>query len=99
MLAIPFRLVFDLSPELAEGRIVETLAEPLGSREPFQSQVLDTEALMLRDQVGRQLVEEVLSSVGDLLMDAGDSCLRLAVPLRSLDAPGGMTLGPLQSLL
>src|SRR3712207_6772933 len=63
--AVPRRLVLDLSPELPEGRIVETLGQ-LGSRKAANAQVFDAEPLMIPDEVGRQLVEEVLSSVGDL---------------------------------
>ncbi len=98
MPAVPFRLIGDLSPELAEGGIGETLGQ-LGSRQAFEVQVLDADPLVLRDQVRRQLMEEVLSPIGDLVVNPGDAVLGLAVPLAPLNATGRVALGALLLLL
>ena len=70
-------LVRQLSAELSHRGVGEALGQ-LGSHKTLQRQILDADPVVVADQVGRQLVQEVSPLVGDPLMDSGDFSLALA---------------------
>src|SRR5205085_4469394 len=75
--AIPLALVLQLPAYHAHGCIVERLRQ-LGSRKAPDVQILDADCLVILDDLGREIMHEVRTLVGNALMDASDlrPCLR-----------------------
>jgi hypothetical protein len=68
---VPGALVRQLPVEFPQGGILHALGQ-LGSREAADGELLDAQSLMAAGEVGRGLVDEVASLVGDALMQPGD---------------------------
>src|SRR5215212_671430 len=75
-LQAPRGLVFDLAQELTEGSVQDRTGQ-LGFRKSLRVQILDADAIVLPRQVGRQLVEEVVSLIGHLAMHTSYAALSL----------------------
>src|SRR5215213_10611348 len=73
-LVAPRGFVFDLTQELAEGRVQDRPGE-LGFRHPLRVQVLDADAIVLSPQVGCQLVKKVAPLVRHFPMYPSHSML------------------------
>ena len=71
VLAVPLALVCQLAAELSHRGIPEALGQ-LGSRETFERQILDADAVVVVDKPRCQFMEEVSSLVGDSLVDTRD---------------------------
>jgi hypothetical protein len=87
----PDRLIFDLSAKLAEGRVEDAFAQ-LGFRQALNTQILDADQVVPRDQCGRGLVEKVAPLACCLAMNAGDSKLRFSAARATFLSPGEYAL-------
>lgn len=85
------RLVADLMPKVAEGRIKHRTAQ-LGSHKSLTVQILDADTVILTRQVCCQLVQKVASLVGYFAVYAGYLPLRLLSAVRARFLPGEVLL-------
>src|SRR5208337_4081053 len=92
VLAVPLALIGQLSPKLSHRGVREALGQ-LGSRKTFERQILDADAVVVVDELGRQLVQEVSSLVGDSPLDTCDDNLCSCPPLASGLPSGEHSLG------
>jgi hypothetical protein len=64
LLALPQRLVLELSDQFADSSIAEALAQ-LGFRKGGERKILNDDDVVLSDDLGSELVEEVLAAISD----------------------------------
>ena len=95
MLAIPNGLVLNLPSEFAMCSVHERLGQ-LGSHQPLQGQVFQTNAGKPTHKIGAQLVKKITPLVANLLVNAGHLHTGLVPPTTSLLAARQLPLSPLQ---
>ncbi len=81
-LPVPTGLVLEHAMELRPAHFGDRLAQLAVLLHVLHLQGLDADDVVVFDDFGRHLVQEVGASVGDLLVDAGDLPLLLLVVLR-----------------
>ena len=78
-LAVPVRLILEHAEELRPIDLGDGLAQLTVLLHVLHLQGLDADDVVVFDDLGRHLVQEVIAFVGDPLMDAGDLPLLLLV--------------------
>jgi len=81
-LSVPVGLILEHAKECRPADLGDRLAQLAVLPHVLHLQGLDADDVVVFDDLGRHLVQEVGASVGDLLMDAGDFPLLLLVVLR-----------------
>jgi hypothetical protein len=95
VLASPQALVLQLSPELAHRGVREALGQ-LGSHQPFETQILDADPVVILDQLSAQFVKEVAPLVGGSPVDLGDGNAGPGFAVAPGLASGELPLGSLE---
>ncbi len=97
--SIPLRFVRELTHKLSPACIADSAGQSVIAHHIFDGQRLDADRLVLTDQAPRQLMQAILTLVGNLGVDARHLAARLLSVLGAFDLAAQGLLSAFQSFV